>query len=165
MALHCFWILLDGTIVVPDSRHILAVVAAPIAFGETDESINKTFKEYNESPMTNHEGRARETILLRVINRNHIRIRKNKSRNNQTLSVQLFQLTEERKEVLSRWARYILPLIDDKFADVVIHQLKYKSRLVTSLNLLAKECSSGGDEVLTVLTQSQLSELYKNNEL
>ena len=83
MSNYCFWILENGTIVKPDSRHILAVVSAPIVFGETEESIHKTFKKYGQGISSNFEGKAREEVLLRVIKRNHIRIRKNQQKRNQ----------------------------------------------------------------------------------
>lgn len=155
---YCFWILTNGNIIIPTSRHILAVVAAPAAFGETQESIRKTFEKYNESPMTNHEGKARETILVRVINRNHIRIRKNQFRNNQRWAVQLFDLTEERKISLSRWAKFIIPFVNDEYADVVIHQLKDNMRIIRTLNLLGEEYSNDGETV--IIPQAKLMEMY-----
>lgn len=109
--------------------------------------------------MTNHEGKAREAILLRVIKRNHIRIRKNQFRNNQSWSIQLFDLTEERKMSLLRWVKYILPSVNDKFADVSIHQLKDNSRITISLNLLSEEYSTDRDDTV-IIPQKELIKMY-----
>ncbi len=46
---NCYWILTNGTIVIPDSLHILAVVSAPALFGESEESIRKTFRKYGQA--------------------------------------------------------------------------------------------------------------------
>lgn len=160
MSLYCFWILLDGTIVIPDSRHILAVVAAPSAFGLTEDFINRTFKDFGQSPLSNFEGQARELILSCVIISNIIRIRKLQHKKDQHWSCQLYQLTDERRTSLSRWARFVTHHFNDRFSDVRIHQLSDNSRIITSINLLGEEYSSDGDEALTILTQSQLMELY-----
>ena len=53
MSDHCFWILTDGTIVKPDYRHILAVVSAPSAFGESLESLTETFEPYGQGIQSN----------------------------------------------------------------------------------------------------------------
>ncbi|MBU1568583.1 MAG: hypothetical protein KJ630_23520 [Proteobacteria bacterium] len=157
---YCFWILrTNGNIIIPESRHINAVVAVPAAFDETDESIRRTFAYYNESQAMNHEGRAREAIMLRVINRNHIRIRKNQFRNNQNWAVQLYDLTEERKISLSRWANYILPFANDKNADVVLHQLIDNTKTKTILYLMAEEYSFDREETV-IIPQSELLLMY-----
>ena len=67
----------NGTIVIPDSLHILAVVSSPALFGESEESIQMTFSKYGQNVNSNIESKAREEVLLRGINRNNIRIRKN----------------------------------------------------------------------------------------
>ncbi len=160
MTVYCFWILTNGNIIIPDSRHILAVVAVPAAFGETDETIKRTFEEYGEERNSNHEGRAREAILFRIIHRNHIRIRKNQFRRNQYWAVQLYDLTKERKFSLTRWAKYVLPLTNDKYADVRIHQLKDDSITLKCLKLLAEEFLVDVGETTVVITQSELIKMY-----
>jgi len=154
---HCFWILTNGTIVKPDSRHILAVVCCPIAFGETKESIRETFKKQSQSPNSNFEGVAREEVLNRVINRNHIRIRKNMHKKGQHWSMQLYNLTLERRESISAWASYISADTEDKYADVIIHQFHNGSKVNTSLSKLADE--SAGDKKPVIVTQQELAGL------
>jgi hypothetical protein len=148
MSEYCFWILNDGTIVKPDSRHILAVASCPVAFGETDQSLQITFRKYGQSPKSNYEGSAREEVLMRVILRNHIRIRKNQHKRGQHWSFQLFKLTEERKQKIAEWASYITPQTDDKFGDVIIHQFCDNSKKRTSLDQLAGEHPSGDVEIV-----------------
>lgn len=155
---HCFWILTNGAIVIPDSRHILAVVCCPIAFDETKESIRETFEKQNQSPDSNFEGVAREEVLSRVIHRNHIRIRKNLHRENQHWSIQLHNLTAERRASISAWANYISADTEDIHADVIIHQFHNGSKFQISLNTLAEEYS-GDDKKTVIVTQQELSGL------
>ena len=154
MSKFCFWILTDGTIVKPDSRHILAVASCPTVFGETLESLQKTFEPYGQGIHSNYEGQAREETLHRVIRRNHIRIRKNQLKRGQHWSIQLFRLTEERTQVISEWASYISLDTDDRYADVIIHQLHNNSKLRTSLDQLANQYTSTKKTV--IVTQTEL---------
>ena len=157
MSEYCFWILTDKRIVIPDNLHILAVVSAPKIFGETKQTIQETFKRYGQNVNSNYEGKSRQEILLRVINRNHIRIRKNNRKSHQHLSIQLFRLTEERKESISAWAKYVTPA-DDKYADVIIHQLHDNSKMKIALNLLADGCTADIDPI--IISQSELLRIY-----
>ncbi|MBU1566852.1 MAG: hypothetical protein KJ630_14670 [Proteobacteria bacterium] len=162
MSLYCFWILLDGRIIAPDSKHIIAVVNFPEIFGETAKSINATFSEYGEqSPSSNHEGRARESILLRIIQKNNVRIRKHQLKRNQHWSIQLYELTQERKQSISKWARYISSSDSDAYAAVIMDQFKDGQKIYTSLDILAGGWSDDGVEEIVIWTESQLSELYK----
>lgn len=151
----CFWILTNGIIVRPDSRHILAVVCCPRAFGETKESIRETFEKQNQSPNSNYEGIAREEVLTRVINRNHIRIRKNQHKRGQHWSLQLYSLNDERRSSIAAWASYITTDANDKHADVVIHQFKDGSKIKTSLDKLANE--NNGPVKPEIITQAELA--------
>lgn len=148
MSEHCFWILTDGRIVKPDSRHILAVVSAPEIFGETAKSIQETFERHGESMNSNFEGKARQVVLLRVINKNHIRIRKNQYARCQHWSIQLFEMTDERKSAISRWAKYVSALTVDRYADAIIHQFHDGSKFRTSLNVLADQCPDTEEPII-----------------
>jgi len=152
---HCFWILTDGTIVKPEVRHILAVVAAPIPFGETPASIQATFAEHGQPVESNYEGKAREEVLARVIARNHVRIRKNQYRKCQHWSVQLQVLTAERRTAIAAWARYVMENAQDKHAEVIIHELGYSRRTSTTLNRLAEEAKEA--EQPAIITQGELA--------
>lgn len=159
MSDHCFWILVDGTIVKPDSRHILAVASAPSAFGETVQSMQETFEPYGQDIHSNFEGKARETVLLKVINRNNIRIRKNQHKRGQHWSIQLFELTDERKRSISAWARYISPSADDKYGDVIIHQFHDGSKMRTSLDQLTDGYNCDKEPV-KIVYQAELIRIY-----
>lgn len=150
----------NGTIVKPDSRHILAVVSCPTAFCETKESIRETFKEQSQSPNSNYEGVAREQVLTRVINRNNIRIRKNQHKREQHWSLQLYELTDERRSAIAVWANYITNDTTDKYADVIIHQFKDDSKMKTSLDALVKE--NIGDVKPVIVTQEELIKISES---
>lgn len=128
MSEYCFFILGDETILKPDYRHIMAVKAAPTAFGETEESLRETFAKYGEQDNHNVESNARQEILLRVINRNVIRIRKNQQRRNQNWSIQLYDLTKKKEEAISAWATYIIHKGIDRYGTVIINQFKDRSK-------------------------------------
>lgn len=137
MSEFCFWILNDGgSIMKPDARHILAVSSCPEPFGESLSSLQETFDRHGEHMHSNVEAVARQEVLRRVIDRNHIRIRKNVQRRSQNWSLQLYKLTDERKKAISVWATYISPNTDDKFADVIIHQFHDRSVTIVSLDSL-----------------------------
>ncbi|MFC1830496.1 hypothetical protein ACFL0S_00550 [Thermodesulfobacteriota bacterium] len=159
MSDHCFWILTDGTIVIPDTLHIRAVVSAPSAFGESIESLKETFEPYGQGIQSNYEGKAREETLTRVIKRNHIRLRKNHNKRNQHWSVQLYKLTAEREQAIAQWAKYVSGLTDDKYADVIIHQFHDGSEIRTSLDQLVRGYDDAGEP--EVLSQAELTRIYK----
>jgi hypothetical protein len=153
----CFWILVDGRIVIPDNKHILAVVSAPELFGESGVSIIETFQKHGQNENSNIESKAREDVLLRVISRNHIRIRKNILKQQQHWSIQLYRLTDERRASISSWAKYVAT-DGDQFADVIIHQLFDNFKIQTSLNHLA---GSTVDEAPVILRQTGLLGNFK----
>jgi hypothetical protein len=161
MSAFCFWILENGTLVKPDARHILAVAAAPAAFGETRESLEQTFVKYGQAVESNFEGKARQEVLFRVIRRNHVRIRKNQQKREQHWSFQLEQLTRERQERISAWAAMITPFVDDRFADVRIYQFHDKSEMRTSLDQLAAAWQ--GDTRPQWISQDELVRRYGSN--
>ena len=69
-----FWFGADGSVIVLDQTHILAVIREPERFGETQAGIEREYARFNE-PMP-CERRAREAILRRVIGRGWIRVRR-----------------------------------------------------------------------------------------
>ena len=156
---NCYWILADGTIVEPHSRHILAVKAAPTTFGETKKSLSIIFAKYGEEKNHNVESNARQEILLRVIKRNHIRIRKYVLKRCQHWSLQLFELSTEREQAIAKWAKYVSGLTGDKYADVTINQLFDNSKMRTSLDKLAGGYDGKGEP--EVLSQSELTRIYE----
>lgn len=149
----CFWILTNEAVVIPDSLHILAVVAAPELFGESEESIQKTFKGHDQNQNSNVESAAREEVLLRVVSRNNIRIRKNLQKCNQHWSIQLYRLTQERDSAICNWAKHAV-VDGDQYADVVIHELHNNSKTTTSIDHLAQRSRSSESPV--IVKQSDL---------
>jgi hypothetical protein len=72
-------------------------------------------------------------------------------------SMQLYNLTFERRESISAWASYISADTEDKYADVIIHQFHNGSKVNTSLNKLADEYT--GDKKPVIVTQQELTGL------
>lgn len=131
---HCYWILVDGKIL-EQSRHIMAIKQNPTSFGETEESIKRTFAKHGEENNYNVESKARQEIMLRVIRRGHIRIRKNIHRHCQHWIIQIYELSDERRATISSWAKFVAT-DGDPYADVIVYQLHDNSKIQTSLNLL-----------------------------
>ena len=46
---------------------------------------------------------------------------------------QLHTLTEERQAILGQWANYLIQNGQDRFADVILHQLQDNSKIQTTL--------------------------------
>jgi hypothetical protein len=158
MSEQAYFILRSGEIVRVEKRHILTVVADPEPYGETKESLQQRFDQHGQGMESNVEGKAREEVLLRVISRNIIRIRKNQHPRNQHWSIQLWKLTKERKEAISKWAVCASRFGGDQFADVIIHQFCDNSKKRTSLDQLAGEHPSGDVEIAS---QDELMERYE----
>lgn len=149
-----FWILVNGAVLIPDSLHILSIVATPELYGESKESIQDTFQRHGQSINSNVESKGREEVLLRVLKRNNIRIRKNTLKHNQHWSIQLFRLTQERKAAICNWAKLVVSDKGDQYADTIIHQLFDNSKIRTSLNRLADECTA--EKAPKIIKQSDL---------
>jgi hypothetical protein len=123
MSEFAYWINPKGQLQRPKTRHIASVIEEPEWFGETEESIKKTFDKYGEPVSTTVEGKAREDILLRVIKRGYARIRLNKTRRNQSYSVQIDRLTPKIEDTLFVWANIQSKDAMDKYADVNVYEL------------------------------------------
>jgi hypothetical protein len=173
---NAYWITKTGKIIEPDSRHILTIVKHPELFGETDKSIKNTFDKYNEHPLSNVEGEARNEVMLRVIKRGYIRIRLGGSRMNQKFSIQLNKLTPKVEDVLWMWARVVTDKkqVLDKYSDVIIHELNGNKMTRTSLDKIAsggsiKECISPNKTLNFIDThiykENELLELYKTDKI
>ena len=123
MSEFAYWINKKGQLQKPKTRHIASVIENPEWFGETEESIKKTFDKYNEPISTTVEGKAREEILLRIIKRGYARIRQNVSRRNQAYSIQVNKITPRIEDALFAWAKIQSKDTLDKYADVNVHEL------------------------------------------
>lgn len=65
----------SGVVEKVDNRHITAVLEEPERFGKTREELEEVFNRHEES--WGSEGKAREEILLSLVNSGWIRIRQN----------------------------------------------------------------------------------------
>lgn len=135
-----YWLTPSGKIIKPELRHISTVIKYPKKFGETEETIAATYEKYQEQISSTVEGKAREEILLRIINRGFVRIRKGGTRRNEHWSIQVYKLNSKLQDAIWQWANRITNdgTADDKYADVVIHQFGRGDKMTrTSLNKIA----------------------------
>jgi len=100
MAHNAYWLNPRGKILdIGLGTHIDQVILSPKSFGLTDRYIRNIYDKFNE-PM-NLEGKAREQIMLELINDGYVRIRLIK---NQFWLVNAKQWNKPLKKALSVWA-------------------------------------------------------------
>ena len=92
-----------GEIIYCGTKHITKVIQNPEKFGLNREAIEFIHNFYKEK--IGQEGKAREQILLSLINQGWIRIRKY---GDQFWTVNVNKITRKVKEYLSKWAKAIL---------------------------------------------------------
>lgn len=96
-------------------RHIEAIINNPKLFGETRESIEKTYEKHGEK--IGLEGSAREEVMIRAIEKGFIRVREYRN----WWSIDVNRLTKRIANVLHQWSKTIR--IPDRYADVQISEL------------------------------------------
>jgi len=153
MSPHAYWITPAGLVVCPAIRHIGTVLCCPEAFGETDATIKATCLRHGEQVSATFEGKARNEILARVIQRGFIRIRKEMTRRSQHWSIQYHLLTPMHHVALSNWAAYVLTTGLDPLADVLLHCLRDTTTTAMSLRELAATNLTSAPE-LVVLSEN-----------
>ena len=79
------------------------VIKYPKKFGYTDKKIRDIYNKYNE-PL-GLEGKAREEIILNLINHGWIRVRRY---NNKGYSINISKMTKKVKDILFDWAYKLL---------------------------------------------------------
>jgi hypothetical protein len=104
-----YWISPYGKIKPVDTRHINEIYDNPEAFGFTIEEINKIYKKYKEKPRI--EGKARDEIILSLLDRGWIRIRNYVRANSWSINVN--KLDQKHQELLYDWAVAMIKLSKD----------------------------------------------------
>lgn len=118
-----YWVSPKGEVLQVNSTHIQSVIQNPAKFGETLDRIKKDYERYKEQ--LTWEGKAREEIMIRIMNRGWARIRE---RSNQW-TVQVSKINQKMNDVLWMWAKTIENKVRDKFMPVVIYEIdKMKSK-------------------------------------
>ena len=130
--LSAYWISNKGKVFeLKGKYHIWYVIKYPNRFGETKESIQKEYDTFDEK--IGWEGKAREVIITRILQRGFVRIRENLNR----WSIQIWKMTPRLNDFIWEWARSIKVM--DKYADVTIHELKTNKLTRTSFNKLTED--------------------------
>lgn len=104
-----------GEIIVDTVKHIDIIIKNPEKFGLTLDEIKEFYIKYNERIGT--EGKAREEIILNLINQGWIRARYYK---NKHWSININRLNNKVKDYLFDFAKAIIKEKLDKYADVHI---------------------------------------------
>jgi len=113
-----YWLTPDGNIIDLGSRHhIDFIIDNPGDYGEMMENIKEAYDRYNER--WRFEGKARDEIMQRVVNRGFIRIRETRNH----WKIQLWDLDMAKYNNLSSWAKVIATQKRDLYGDVQIMDL------------------------------------------
>ena len=94
-----FFISPKGDVFSSDFSHIKMVTDNPKKFGITPDYVRKTYEKYNEK--MGIEGRAREEILMKIINKGWIHIRKRP----RYWSVNIDRISTKTKNLLKGWSK------------------------------------------------------------
>jgi hypothetical protein len=137
-----YWINPQGKILqLTGGTHIKIVFDNPNKFGLSKQSIQKIYDKYNEN--YGIEGKARDEIITKIIQRGYVRIREYKNR----WSVQVWKINNKVNDTLWVWAKTVLPKASDKFADIDITEIGGRKGLMrTSLSKLASGGSISEEE-------------------
>jgi hypothetical protein len=122
-----FWISPRGEIISSGINHIDTVISNSNKFGFTEDEIRKTYEKYGE--ILTQEGKAREEIIKKLIDKGWIRIRRYP---NKFWSININRLNKKNKDFIQDWAEKILKGIhgfreQDKYMPVNIQTIKGKS--------------------------------------
>jgi len=149
-----FWINPKGKVFeLKSGIHIGYIIKNPTKFGETKKTLQDTYDKYNENMP--HEGKAREEIMVRALVRGFIRIRET----TRGWSIQLNKLTQKFDDFIWTWAKSIIGSVNDKYADVTIHELITNKTIKKSFDQLAE------DDLVDELLNKHLNKLYEDNPL
>jgi hypothetical protein len=97
------WISPDGEILTDSGSHIEYVISNPDKFGLRRKYIEQIYAKYNE-PLK-QEGKARKELIFELVRRGWIRLRRYP---NQYWSINVFQLNDEVRARLCKWAINVL---------------------------------------------------------
>lgn len=98
-----YWISPYGEVVEVGTNHIQLIIQNPKKFGYKKDQIKDIYDKYDE-PM-GVEGKAREEIILDVVNKGWIRVRRY---DNKGYSVNISKMTKKVKDILFDWAYKLL---------------------------------------------------------
>ena len=126
----------SGKIIDCETSHISKIIENPKIFGYTKDYIEKIYDKYNEP--IGHEGKAREKIILDLLQKGWIRLRKYKN----FWSVNINKMTKKVKDYLQKWAENVQTNLfgfkeRDKFIPVKITGSNYKDEF--ELNKIAND--------------------------
>ena len=85
------------------SNHITAIIRNPNKFGISKEFIKDQYEKYNER--MGQEGKARESIILMLVNRGWIRIRRY---GDNVWSINTYILNPKNRKFIINWAKTLL---------------------------------------------------------
>jgi hypothetical protein len=139
-----YWITPKGEILNVGKLHIDEIYHSPEKFGETHDTIKTSYEKAGE-PMP-YEGKARDEIMTRVIQRGYVRIRERSN----DWSIQLWEMNQKTIDFLWQWARFIINSVRDKYADITITTLKNNKMTKTSFKKLIEEKDSKGGIVTLI---------------
>ncbi len=112
-----YWISNLGEVVEVGTNHINMVIKNPKKFGYTTDQIKDVYDKYDER--MGQEGKAREEIILNLVNHGWIRVRRY---NNKGYSVNINKMTKKVKDILFDWA--------DKLLNTGIKGMKEKDKYI-----------------------------------
>ncbi len=129
-----YWITPKGKVLQASNYHIGTVINNPEWFGMTDKQLKDIYDKHNEKMSHFLEGKAREEIMTKLLQKKFIRIRQKIMG---SYTVQLNRITVQLSDYLWMWANKESKQTQDKYADVNIHVLKGNKMIRTSLDRIA----------------------------
>ena len=97
-----YWVSPRGEILPVKTNHVDIVIQHPKKFGMTTDKIREIYDKYDEH--IGQEGKAREEIILYLLDKGFIRIRRYKN----SYSLNVSRMTKKVKDVLFDWANKLL---------------------------------------------------------
>jgi hypothetical protein len=98
-----YWISPTGKAINVGTNHVTAIIKNPKTFGMTSDHVKAIFDKFNEP--IGQEGKAREELILELVNKGWIRIRRYR---NEGYSVTIGSMTKKVKDILFSWADTML---------------------------------------------------------
>lgn len=164
-----YWISSYGEVVEVGTNHITMVINHPKKFGYTTKKIQDTYDKYDER--LGQEGKAREEIILNLIDHGWIRVRRY---DNKGYSVNISKMTKKVKDILFDWAYKLLNTgingmkEKDKYIPVNIQGFKDHFNKNVTIQDVANDILYEGGEVFDdkngILILESPEDLYGDNE-
>jgi hypothetical protein len=150
---YAYWILpkrVNGKLTIKVStRHINDIIDHPTKFGETKDTVFDAYKKYDER--VGIEGKAREEIIERILQRGFARVRFNMRQ--QRWSIQVYKLNDKMQDNIFEWAHdaikqrnvspesmvYIHSLNDNKMRKYKLKEIMYGKTINENFSLTTNE--------------------------